>query len=174
MRDPNSRRLLVLRHAEPASLRPGDADHERPLVPRAVHALPAVAAHIERYSNRRPLDLVLASTAVRAQATVDGVLAHIAKPREVRTTSSLYLAGLDQLFAELHGICDDVASVLVCGHNPGLHQLALTLLDGAVLPPRLEAGLPPAALVVIDLEDQWVNAGAGSGRLVAFSVPPQE
>jgi phosphohistidine phosphatase len=171
--DTSPRRLFLLRHAQPSWPRPGDPDHDRPLAPRGVRVLPAVAAQIDRYLEQR-LDLVLASTAVRVQATLDGVLPRIAAPRDVRTANSLYLADLDQLLRELREIADDVRSVLLCGHNPGLHQLALTLLDDAVVPARLGTELPPAALVVIDLEDEWAEADAGSGRLVAFSVPPQE
>lgn len=170
---PYVRRLFLLRHARPSWARPGDPDHDRPLAPRGERTLPAVAQVIDRHLDR-PLDVVLVSTAVRARATLDGVLPRIAKPRDVRASAGLYLADVDALFSELRELPDDVRSAMICGHNPGLHHLALTLLDGADVPVALAAELPPAALVVIDVEDEWADVDTGSGRLVAFSVPPED
>ena len=163
-------RLLLLRHGRPAESRPGVDDHDRPLLPGSESELEAVARHIERL--RQPVDLVVASTAVRVRATVTGVLSYLPKAVETQWLRGLYLADIEKLLAELRELPAGVRTVLVCGHNPGLHQLALTLLDGEEMPPVLRREFPPAALAVIDVDAEWPDLGTGSGRLVSFTVPP--
>jgi phosphohistidine phosphatase len=167
--DADPRRLFLLRHAKASWNRPGDLDHDRPLAPRGERELAGVGATIDSHLKRR-LDLVLASTATRTRATVEGVLPRLDAPREVRLRTELYLAGAERLLAALNGLPDEVRTVLVCAHNPGLHELSLALLaDDA--PAQLCAGLPTAGLVVIDTDECWAELAAGAGRLVAFSAP---
>jgi phosphohistidine phosphatase len=56
--------------------------------------------------------------------------------------------------------------VLVIGHNPGMHDLALALTG--------EPGdkYPTGALATIDVDD-WSTIAPGSGRLIDF-VRPRE
>ena len=117
---------------------------------------------------------MLASTATRVRATLDGVLPRISAPREVRWLRGLYLAESESLLAELNGLPDGVRTVLLCGHNPGLHQLALELLDDGGTVEALRAGLPTAGLVIVDVDDEWADIGVGSGRLVEFRAPLEE
>jgi len=177
--DPVPHRLFLLRHAMTSWNQPGAPDHDRPLAPRGQRCLPGVAATIDGHLDG-PLDLVLASTATRVRDTLAGVLPRISAPHDLCWRRGLYLASPEYLFAELNELPDDVRTVLLCGHNPGLHQLALDLLgdsdgsdtDGAASA-GVWAGLPPAGLVVIDVDDAWADVGAGSGRLVEFAVPPE-
>ena len=57
------------------------------------------------------------------------------------------------------------------GHNPGLERAARELApEGA--PPALRAGLPPAALVVIELDvADWESVVRARGRLIAVVAP---
>ena len=60
-------------------------------------------------------------------------------------------------------------TVLLVGHNPGVHQLVLELTDGDQLP-----GFPPSALAVLALDvDEWSEAETGVGRLTALHLPDQ-
>ena len=104
--------------------------------------------------------------------TLAGVLPLIADPAAIRYERALYLADLDGLLANVRSLPGDVGTVLLCGHNPGLHQLAVTLLGNAA-PAAMRENLPTAALVVIDLNVEWPKVGDGEGRLVSFSVPPR-
>jgi len=165
------RRLFLLRHAKASWSR--DADHERPLAPRGERVLPGVGLAIDGLLER-PLDLVLASTAARVRATLAGVLPRLSPPHDVRWQRSLYLADVDTLFGELRELPGATRDVLLCGHNPGLHELALALLSNDEGSSKLDDGLPPAGLVVIDIADDWADVDAGSGTLVAYVTPPTE
>ena len=188
-------RLFILRHAKAATHppTPSGGDHERPLAPRGVAALPGVARSIAEQLDGHPLDLVLCSTSTRTRETVE--LVAQAEPAvataPLKLDAKLYLADPARLLKSLRKVPADAATVLLCGHNPGLHQLALLLLgddgsdDGSddaseqvplsATPPRLRYDLPTAGLVVLDLDGSWTSIGAGrrsrAATLRAFVAP---
>jgi phosphohistidine phosphatase len=168
-------RLFILRHAKAAThpRTAGGGDHDRPLAARGVAALPGVARDIAKQLDGHRLDLVLCSTSTRTRETVD-LVAH-AEPAvaaaRLKLDGRLYLADPARLLKTLRKVPDDAATVLLCGHNPGLHQLALLLLGEESVPDRLRYDLPTAGLVVVDLDGSWTSVGAGGAKLKAFVVP---
>ena len=187
-------RLFILRHAKAATHppTPSGGDHARPLAARGRAVLPRVARSIAELLEGNPLDLVLCSPSARTRETVD--LVAQAEPAvaaaRLKLVDLLYLADAARLLKTLRKVHGDKATVLVCGHNPGLHQLALLLLgdDGSddtsehsppsSVPPRLRYDLPTAGLVVVDLDGSWTSLGTGPGirgtTLRAFVVPTDE
>jgi phosphohistidine phosphatase len=179
-------RLFILRHAKAATHPPtaSGGDHERPVAARGAAVLPRVAHAIADQLEGHPLDLVLCSTSTRTRETVDLVAQAepVVAAARLKLDGRLYLADPARLLKTLRKVRDDTATVLLCGHNPGLHQLALLLLgdDGsddtpAGVPPRLRYDLPTAGLVVVDLDGSWTSMGARPGvaaaKLRAFVVP---
>src|SRR5262249_57103907 len=67
----------------------------------------------------------------------------------------LYAASSDELLARIRRVPDAVASVMVIGHNPGLHQLALSLTSAGNELERLEAKFPTAALATLAVTTSW-------------------
>ncbi len=121
-------------------------------------------------------DHVLVSPAPRARAPLGGLGPGDAPPL-VEPVEALYLASAEQLLAVLHGVPETVRSVLLIGHNPGLHELAMTLPDGpATKHPdeaakRLAAGFPTGALAEFAVAGSWAQLDAGGGRLLRFLAP---
>jgi phosphohistidine phosphatase len=69
---------------------------------------------------------------------------------------------------------DTAHTVLVVGHNPGLHELALMLVASGDVDAResLREKLPTSGLVIIDFAfDQWDKLHPRSGRLERFVTP---
>jgi phosphohistidine phosphatase len=169
-------RLFILRHAKAATHPPsaGGGDHDRRLSPRGVAVLPGVARAIVSQLHGHQLDLVLCSPSARTKETVAGIVE--AEPvigtARLKLVSSLYLADAHRLLKVLRKVPADTEAVLMCGHNPGLHELALVLL-GADVPDRLRYDLPTAGLVALDLEGGWTSIGSGPGTVTlrAFIVP---
>jgi phosphohistidine phosphatase len=179
-------RLFILRHAKAATHPPtaSGGDHDRPLAARGAAVLPGVARSIAAQLDGHPLGLVLCSTSTRTRETVELVAqaAPAVAAAPLKLDRKLYLADPARLMKALRKVPADAATVLLCGHNPGLHQLALLLLgdDGSdeasqEVPPRLRYDLPTAGLVVLDLVGSWTSIGAGRGsgdaKLRAFVVP---
>src|SRR5690348_13288349 len=119
-----ARSLFVLRHAKSSWDDAALADHERPLAPRGRRAAERIAEHLSR-THVEP-ELVLCSTATRARQTLDLVRPALGSPK-VSLEDELYGASAGGLGARLRRVPDDVESVLLVGHNPGLQDLVLEL-----------------------------------------------
>jgi len=117
-------RLHLLRHAK-SDRGEGLEDHERPLTRRGREAARRVGESLPAALGR--IDLVLCSPALRTRETAALVLAGFAAPPRILYEDALYLAGRVALLRRLRLIDEDAGSVIVIGHNPGLHELALAL-----------------------------------------------
>lgn len=149
------KRLYLLRHAKSSWDDESLPDHDRPLSGRGRRAADAIGRHL-RDEGIAP-ELVLCSSAARTRET----LARIGLDGEIER--ALYGAGASELLARLRELPPSVESVLMIGHNPGMHDLALALTG------EPSDKYPTGALATIELDD-WT---ARSGRLIAF-VRPRE
>jgi phosphohistidine phosphatase len=166
--------LHLMRHAKSSWDDPRAFDHERPLAPRGARAARRMAEHLAK-SDVVPV-LVLCSSALRTRQTLDAIAPSLDARTVVRIDDSLYGADAVELLDRLSRIPADVGSVMMIGHNPGLHDLALDLSgdgDAAALR-RLETKFPTGALATIDIAaDDWRDLELGGGYLRAMVVPKQ-
>ena len=149
-------------------------DRDRPLNPRGRRSA-AVMRQAMRDLGLVP-DVVLVSTARRTIETLEALEPWDDMPL-VEPMDSLYLANPLQLIAALHGVAETVRSVLLIGHNPGMHDLALSLVgpqaikSGGSAERALVAGFPTGALAEFVIAGSWWDLREGSGRLVRFLTP---
>jgi phosphohistidine phosphatase len=168
------RQLLLLRHAKSSWDDASSPDRDRPLNPRGRRSAAAMRQAM-RDLGLIP-DLVLVSTARRTQETLE-VLEPWDDAPLIEPMDSLYLANPTQLMAALHGVAETVRSVLLIGHNPGLHDLAISLAgprvmaSGAEAARGLAAGFPTGALAEFVIAGSWWDLREGGGRLVRFLTP---
>jgi len=165
------KRLTLFRHAKSSWDDASLQDWARPLNARGRIDAPAMAQAM-RQRDLRP-DAIVCSTAVRARET----LAHLGKGfldhPDVRLTDTLYLAEPEQILDVVATAAPAADHVMVIGHNPGLHLLALSLADprdGDI--DQLRDNLPTASLAVLDLTcDDWSAAPRIGGSLTLFLRP---
>jgi phosphohistidine phosphatase len=172
------RQLLLLRHAKSSWDEPKMADRDRPLSARGRRAAAGIRSAM-RELGLVP-DLVLVSPARRTRETLAALEPWDDTPL-VETLEPLYLAGAPQLLATLRDVAETVRSVLLIGHNPGLHELAVTLVgaQAMTLPSpsvraitqQLAAGYPTGALAEFAVASPWRGLDAGGGRLIHFLNP---
>jgi phosphohistidine phosphatase len=165
------RRLLLLRHAKTERASPGERDRDRRLTERGRHDAPIIGAYLARH--RLVPDLVVISPVTRTLETWDLVAAALAKAPRLMKDERIYNAGTDTL-VKLIRETGNVPSVLVVGHNPGLHDLARQLIGSGDVEAResLNEKLPTSGLVVIDLAfDDWSKLHDNAGRLERFVSP---
>jgi phosphohistidine phosphatase len=169
-------RLVLLRHAK--SDWPDDtSDHDRPLAKRGRRDAPIAGQWLAR--NDYVPELVVCSTARRARETwelaAEGLAAAVPETETgtgtapaVRFEPRVYEATVLGLLMLVREFPEDRRTVLVVGHNPGIAELAVGLINPPPLPP---AGYPTAAVTVLGFGGGWADAGPASARLLDFAVP---
>jgi phosphohistidine phosphatase len=162
------RSIYLLRHAK-SSWKSGVPDHDRPLARRGRRAAKAIRRHLQE-EGIEP-ELVLCSTARRAVETQERIEPALGSS-DVRIERDLYGAGSDALLDRLRSVPDDVGSVMLIGHNPGLQLLALDLARPAAERDELEEKFPTAALVTLAVRSaSWHLLEPGTAELVGFVRP---
>ena len=160
-------RLHLLRHAK-SSYPEGVDDSERPLTRRGREAARRVAESLPAALGA--LDLVLCSTALRTRETAELALAGFAAPPRILYEDGLYLAGRAVLLRRLRGLDESLGAVLVIGHNPGLHELALALASPDS--PRYRAlatgKFPTTARASFAIEGSWAGLGQSRHALTQY------
>lgn len=162
---------MLLRHAK--SDRPaGIGDHERPLSRRGRDDSASMGKYMAA-SGLRP-DLAVVSTARRAQDTWELAGAAFARAIARRDDRRIYGASAGTILEVIGDTGLDTTSLLLVGHNPGLHDLAIRLAGrgSAADLARLRLQYPTAGLVVIDFDaGSWGELPEGEGRLERFVIP---
>jgi phosphohistidine phosphatase len=157
--------LYIFRHAKAAPEdREGDA--ERPLTKRGQKAAAAMGEYLAKLEPAP--QLVLCSTALRTRETLAEVLPALDRAPQLLFEEPLYLASATRLLDRLRRLPEPVESVLLIGHNPGLHQLAAAL---ASEPGALAESLPTAALAVLRVSGRWSALRPHQAKLVDFQTP---
>ncbi|WP_369245023.1 histidine phosphatase family protein [Streptomyces sp. R41] len=165
------RRLVVLRHAKSA-WPAGVADHERPLAPRGRRDAPAAGRALVE-ADCLP-DLALCSTAARAVRTWELAAEQWGTPPPVRLDARLYGADVPELLEAVHEVADQVRTLLLIGHNPGLEELVLELagdgLDEAL--DHVRTKFPTSAVAVLAWHGStWRELTPGTALLTDLIVP---
>ncbi len=166
------RRLMLLRHAKTEQAAPGARDRDRKLMKRGR----SDAAMIGAYMARQGLvpDLALVSPATRAQETWLLAAAAFTPAPPMLTDEHIYNADIEKLLGVVGEARTEAHSLIVVGHNPGLHDLAMLLIASgeAKARDRIRDKLPTSGLVVVDLPiDDWPLVQAQTGRLERFISP---
>lgn len=166
------RQLFLLRHAKSGWDNPTLEDYHRPLAPRGRKAAPLMGREMAR-RGWLP-DLALVSSAARTRETWELAGAQLPVPCPAQFSETIYEAAPWRILAEINNVPDEVESLLVVGHNPGLELLAKMLADpssdNSVLD-RLSAKFPTAAIARLEVDSDWAELAAGSARLADFISP---
>ena len=165
------KRLYLLRHAKSSWDDPTLADHDRPLAPRGRRAAKVMAEHLRR-KGIAP-ELVLCSPSRRTRQTLTRIAPGLGKNADVQIEPELYAASAPDLLEVLREVPDEVESVMLIGHNPGIQDLALSLAGGGSEVARVSSKFPTAALATLELDGSWRQLEPGSAELVSF-VKPKE
>ena len=164
--------LYLLRHAKSSRDDPGLNDYDRPLAPRGIRACKLMTAHIQKVDIEP--GLILCSSARRATETYTHIADAFANKPSVCVEEGLYLRDGQTLLIRLRDLGDQVSSVMIIGHNPGLENLALALSSGAETKSltRMRGKYPTLGLASIEfVGEAWSTVGPGGGRLLDFVIP---
>lgn len=144
--------LLLMRHAKSSWADEGMDDHDRPLNDRGRRDAPRMAAHLAEIG--RVPDLIVASTAQRVVETLEGMASTLGPVAErIVFRRDLYLAtpGTILRIGAEHAVADDVGTLLIVGHNPGMEQTVAHFRD--VVDPMPTAAIGICRLDITDWDE---------------------
>lgn len=165
------KRLYLLRHAKSDWTDETLEDFDRPLAERGERSGRLMTNYLVA-RNMRP-DLVLVSMARRARQTFD-LIAPALDGVPVLFEDRLYTFAADHLITRLSELPDEVASVMVVGHNPALQELAMALTDAMPETPdlvRLREKVPTGTLITLEADGPWASLQALPWQLTAYCRP---
>jgi phosphohistidine phosphatase len=166
------RTVMMLRHGKSSWSDPTLADVDRPLAPRGRRAATKISRYLRR-SKVRP-DLVLCSPSLRTRQTLEAIQPSLGGRSSVEYVPELYGSSAQELLQRLRAIPDSVESVMIVGHNPGLHDLARELASQGAKLPQLEEKFPTSALATLVFPgESWAVLRPGEAELVDYVVPRQ-
>ena len=161
--------LGLLRHAKSDWDDAGLRDFDRGLNDRGRRGAALIGRHIAEQGI--VWDRVIASPAERVKRTLEASGLPLAPHFDERA----YLADAATLMELLRDVGGDPASVLLVGHNPGLHELLFRLVDPdreTQLFARAAEKFPTASFAVLELAiDTWAQIAPGCGTLAHFARP---
>jgi phosphohistidine phosphatase len=169
------RTLLLYRHAD-AVRPPATADVDRDLSPRGEREARAAGRWL--LAEGLVPDLVVVSPSVRTTRTwalTSEVVSGGAAAPPVVVEPAVYRGGTDDLTEVVLELPPDVATALVCGHEPGLSEVLLHLAGGGSDSQALQRvasrGMRKGSVAVLEAADlpQWRAAVPGALRLVRVS-----
>jgi phosphohistidine phosphatase len=166
------RRLMLLRHSTAEKAEPGMSDQDRVLTAEGRADAAMVGAYLVNHSLRP--DYVLVSAAARTRDTWRQIAAALRVGPDARFDQRIYNAGAQALFNIVAETPDEARAVLMLGHNPGLHELALllTATGDIELRERLRENMPTSGIAIIDFAlDSWSKLHPRAGRLERFVDP---
>ena len=152
--------LVLLRHAK-SDWSGDEADIDRPLADRGRRQAPKAGRWLA--AGVGDVDLVVVSPAVRARSTWKLASAELAVPPRSRLDDRVYAASADVLLGVVRELPEDVDTVVVVGHNPGLEEL-VPLLTGKRVP------MPTSGIAVIAVPGRWSTAGDSSKLVVDVQI----
>ena len=171
------KKLYLLRHAQ-ASNPQGMDDRDRPLLEAGRQECKKMNSYLQE-NNIKP-EVVLCSDAVRTMQTANFVIPRVFSTEkteddviQITPNKKLYLATPGEIIKEISKIDDEVNSIMVVAHNPGIQQLAVILAGSgnAEFINEIRIGYPTCALTEFSFDiNNWKKIEPRSGVLESFVV----
>jgi phosphohistidine phosphatase len=161
--DAPQRILILLRHAK-SDWSGDESDLQRPLAKRGRRQAPEAGRWLARHVDR--IDLAVVSPATRARQTWQLAAAELATPPPSRDEPRAYAASAAVFLDLVRELPDEVSTVVLVAHNPGLEDLASTL-TGQWL------AMPTSALALLASTEPWASFGTSTAALLASGRPPE-
>jgi phosphohistidine phosphatase len=170
MNSSGGRTLIAVRHAK-SSWDHDVEDHDRPLSGRGRRDADALG----RLLVQRGLapDLVLCSTATRTRETWERAHAVGATAGEVRLVRGIYHAWVPELVRLVRQTPDELGTVLLLGHSPGIPDLVehICIRTDSADWAQLDQKYPTSGLAVVNVPCPWRELGTSTADLVTFAIP---
>ncbi|MBN9483290.1 MAG: histidine phosphatase family protein [Bacteroidetes bacterium] len=160
------RTLVMIRHAKSSWANPLQSDFERPLNDRGEKDAPMMGEELKK--RKLVPDLIISSTAKRAKQTAKKIAAAVGYDEaNIRWYEKLYHC-IPSVFEEvLYEVQDNVKTVYIVAHNPGITEFVNELSDEFYID-----NMPTCAVAGIRFEaDQWNEFHRIKKEVFLFEYP---
>lgn len=165
--------LILFRHGKSGWDAPVSRDFDRPINARGIAGSRLIGAQVAALG--LAFDHVVSSPAVRCVETLDAFWEGYGRILHPNWDRRIYLASGATLLDVLHDFPDDDQRILLCGHNPGIEDLAMSLVPthrDDRLRDELEEKFPTAAIAEISFDvEHWADVREGKASLTRFIRP---
>jgi len=158
----SGRTLILLRHAK-SDWSGMESDLHRPLAARGRRQAPEAGRWLD--ANIDHIDLAVVSPAARARQTWDLVAAQLRTQPPTTIDDRVYGASERELLSVVRELPQELDTVVLVGHNPGLEDLASALTGDTT-------EMPTSSLAVVTWPGTWPDAGHDRATLRASGRPP--
>ncbi len=158
------KKLVIIRHAKSDWADPLLADHARPLAERGFRDAPRMAQRLKK-KGIFP-DAILTSDARRALSTALLTAENLKLEKDdIQVSNKLYEASSAEILSEIKKVSDEIETLFVFGHNPGLNNL-IADFGGEI------DNLPTAGQFGFIFEsDSWNEIAARNAKVWFFDYP---
>lgn len=159
------KRVLLVRHAKSSWNSAAETDFDRPLNDRGHKDAPEMAKRLEKKGIS--IDALVSSNAVRALTTAEYFAKEFdIKKKQIILVPELYLAPPENFFKVISGLDDDLKTVAIFSHNPGITEFVNQLSDVHV------DDMPTCAVFAISTEiSQWSEFAKSRKQFLFFDYP---
>jgi phosphohistidine phosphatase len=165
--------LYLFRHGKSGWDSAVSRDFDRPISERGLAGAKLMGSHAA--SLGLEFSSVLSSPAVRCLETLDAFWEGYGRILHPNWDRRVYLASGATLLDVINDHEENGDTILICGHNPGLEDLALDLVPdtkGDSLREELEEKFPTASIAELHCEvASWADVAARGAKLVRFIRP---
>ncbi len=159
--------LFLLRHAN--AINDNEDDFNRPLSEEGITECQKAAEILKEYIN--DVDLILCSSALRTQQTIQNILANLKIDNiEINYSDELYHASVNQLFQYIRELDNKYRNILLVNHNPAISHLAIFLTnENSLLYSDILQGFDPANIALYQASiESWSNLEPSNIELKTF------
>lgn len=159
------KRLFIVRHAKSSWDFPELNDHDRPLNKRGKKNAPEMGQRLAKRKIRP--ESMITSPARRAADTANLIANEVSfSLKNIQKEPLFYLASISEMISVLHHVPNNIDTLMVFGHNPGLTDLA-NVLSGADI-----YNIPTSGIAEIEFDiSSWNEIERKSGKLISFDYP---
>lgn len=157
--------LVLMRHAKSSWNDAGSNDFDRVLNQRGKADAPLMGQQLAKRSLK--IDKIVCSSAARTQETARAVATALAyAPEHILAETKIYAASTQTLFYVAQSLDDAWHTVLLVGHNPGIHWL------GEQLSPSKIDEMPTAKMLGFQCPiEHWADLQTGQNQLIFEDYP---
>lgn len=164
--------LYILRHGQAEQSTIEMDDFDRALTPKGCERLESLSDELTTLGIQT--QQILCSTSKRTRQTAEIItkdFSTVTQTGAIQYDQNLYLPRLETLYNIIAGADESLSSLMIIGHNPGLHQISIELSGSGDKNhfEKLCQYFPPGAFVELTLDiEHWYEVTPKCGILRNF------